>query len=104
MAFRALAIQLRRQIQHHLLQKLGIFREMFDADRHVSKCFFNQRTHLLTIYQAKTNDFRNVLCGTLISLAALGLAQIDSAQQGPPHSCAVISRRCSSALPDSGIA
>jgi hypothetical protein len=30
---------LRRQIQHHLLQNLGIFREMFDADRHVSKFF-----------------------------------------------------------------
>jgi hypothetical protein len=38
-AFGALAIQLPRQIQHHLLQNLGIFREMFDADRHVTKFF-----------------------------------------------------------------
>jgi hypothetical protein len=30
---------LRRQIQHHLLQNLGIFWEMFDGDRHESKFF-----------------------------------------------------------------
>ena len=33
----ALAIQLRRQVQYHLLQDLGIFREMFWVDGHVSK-------------------------------------------------------------------
>jgi hypothetical protein len=45
-SFGALAIQLRRQIQHHLLQNLGIFREMVDGNRHVSK-FFSMGAALL---------------------------------------------------------
>ena len=54
-AFGALAIQLRRQILHHLLQDLGIVREMFDVDRHVSKFSISLLTYSRSDKQKRIN-------------------------------------------------
>ncbi len=64
--FAEFAIQLRHQIQHHLLQALGIFRQMLRIDSHVS----NECSHLLTQCQEQNDTERFFMLVADIACAA----------------------------------